>query len=115
MAAKIIPFRKDRGSPSVSAQREIARKVTMCLQAIAGLEAKVESRPNLPPGSSDIVLARPACQHRCATCFMECAIAPSRLAWWEKELAALGGVRKAHLIRDGIDATAADGQRWERM
>lgn len=52
----------------------------------------VASRPNYEPKSkSERPLRIPACSQGCAKCFMECAIAPSRLEWWENELAKTEG------------------------
>lgn len=59
-----------------------------CRSALAKWNARVKGRPNYRPDRpTAIVLDTPACEHRCATCYMECAIAPDRLAWWVKELA----------------------------
>jgi hypothetical protein len=59
-----------------------------CRSAIARLEVTLEQRPNYQPRSSKaLALRNPACAHGCAVCYMECAIAPERLAWWQNELA----------------------------
>jgi len=34
-----------------------------------------------------LLLKSPACEIGCAQCHMACAILPSRIAWWEKEIA----------------------------
>ena len=58
-----------------------------CRAAIDGLKATVENRPNYQPNSpTALVLHHPACEHQCSTCYMACAIAPDRLAWWKNEL-----------------------------
>lgn len=59
-----------------------------CRAAIAKLEAIIQQRPNYQPmRPTALALDHPACSHGCSTCFMTCAIAPERLAWWENELA----------------------------
>lgn len=68
------------------------RFVDMAMNNIALFAERVASRPNYTPQQSDtLILRNPACEHGCITCYMACAIAPSRLAWWEGELARLCG------------------------
>lgn len=60
-----------------------------CRVAITGLETRLQQRPNYQPDRPKaLVLRSPACSHGCTTCYMTCAIAPERLAWWRNELAA---------------------------
>jgi hypothetical protein len=48
----------------------------------------IASRPNYKPDRPETLsLRNPACEHHCDKCYMGCAIAPARLAWWEGELA----------------------------
>lgn len=59
-----------------------------CRTALVNLRAIVAVRPGYqPPTSKPLVLKQPACEHQCPTCYMACAIAPERVAWWETELA----------------------------
>lgn len=59
-----------------------------CRAAIANLAMTVASRPHYQPQTAAaIALDRPACEHMCPNCYMACAIAPERLAWWQRELA----------------------------
>src|SRR3546814_21118175 len=88
---------------------EKERMATIALGAIKKLDANYEARP-LPGTENSIRLNRKAvdCElrDRCKTCILECAVVPERLAWWEKELARVGGVPRAALIKD-------KGQRGE--
>lgn len=102
MNDNIIPFPSSSENPSVRAQRELARKVRMCLEAIEGFESKLADRPAYAASlEGSIRLREPACELKCRNCYMQCAIAPERLEWWEKELASFGGVPKWMLRKDG--------------
>ncbi|MYL97927.1 hypothetical protein GR702_09100 [Novosphingobium sp. FGD1] len=48
---------------------------------------RIAARPYPAPAGRDTTLREAQCQHGCDPCFMECAVAPARLAWWEAQLA----------------------------
>src|SRR3546814_13572790 len=88
---------------------EKERMATIALGAIKKLDAKYEARP-LPGTENSIRLNCKAvdCElrDRCKTCILDCAVVPERLAWWEKELARVGGIPRAALVKDkGQDRT----------
>lgn len=60
-----------------------------------------------------VLLSEPACDVGCRTCFLECAVLPQRLAWWEGEVERLhrervptGHPRRQHW-RDHLQACEA--------
>ena len=60
------------------------------LHAMAMIErfsARIAARPYIPDGETAIILNTPQCVHNCDRCFLECAVAPARLKWWQGELA----------------------------
>ena len=61
-----------------------------CLHAMAMIEkwsGRIAHRPYERAKDGGIILNVAQCEHECAKCYMECAIAPERLEWWEGELA----------------------------
>ncbi|MYL97232.1 hypothetical protein GR702_05530 [Novosphingobium sp. FGD1] len=48
---------------------------------------RIAARPYPAPENRTLTLRSPQCSYGCERCFMECAIAPARLAWWEEQLA----------------------------
>ena len=62
--------------------------VMAAMHNIAVFAEPIANRPNdSPEREESLMLRKPACEWECATCYMGCAIAPARLAWWEGELA----------------------------
>jgi len=60
------------------------------LHAMAMIEkwsARIANRPHERAKDGGIILNAAQCEWECAKCYMECAIAPGRLEWWEQELA----------------------------
>jgi hypothetical protein len=75
----------------VQADSQQYRQQVAALINIERFAKRVEERPNYKPERGGLVLRSPACAHACAKCFMECAIAPERLRWWQAELEKFDG------------------------
>jgi len=63
------------------------------MSMIEQFAGRIAARPHFNPERRDTALSAPQCEHQCARCYMECAVAPARLAWWENELAKACGTR----------------------
>lgn len=64
------------------------------LHAMAMIEkwsGRIASRPNDRARDGGLILNVAQCEWECDKCYMECAIAPKRLAWWEGQLSRLCG------------------------
>lgn len=62
------------------------------MRNISMFAGRIASRPHYRPDRSGaLILNEAACEHNCAACYLACAIAPDRLAWWERELARVCG------------------------
>lgn len=87
LMSRILPHANDNHltPPPTQAQVERNRKAMLALQALERLHGILASRPN--PQYRDVRLERSACEHECDHCYMECAVAPKRIEWWEGELA----------------------------
>lgn len=59
-----------------------------------------------------LILKQAACEIGCAECTMACAILPSRIAWWEEEIAAASAARDTRRIGMAMAAHAALYQRF---
>jgi hypothetical protein len=59
------------------------------MSMIERFSERIASRPPLAASKREhcVVLRTPQCGHDCNPCVLECAIAPDRLVWWERELA----------------------------
>lgn len=60
-----------------------ADKMALATGALARLTNLLEARPY---EDGDLKMVKPACELGCRTCFMECAILPDRISWWQGEL-----------------------------
>jgi hypothetical protein len=81
----------DRVSPASS---PASNYPLIAMQAIEKFAMIVAARPNYrPERPSELALKKPACEHECDKCYMGCAVAAERLAWWEGELAKACGTR----------------------
>jgi hypothetical protein len=49
-------------------------------------------------------LQEPACDVGCRICFLECAVKPARLAWWESEV--------ERLLRERLEFSDPDWSTW---
>ena len=87
MSAAIIPFPVKRSID----------KTAIALHALSRLQGKLDSRPV----EGGLTLGTPACARRCAVCYLECAIIPERIDWWEGELESIGGLKPHMLRKDG--------------
>ena len=63
----------------------IAHIVTL-LQRLCG---QLRQRPYRPDSVRPLALHHPGCARGCSTCYLECAVLPKSIAWWEQELTQL--------------------------
>lgn len=94
---EVIQFQRPLHVEIEPGRREmsVAEKIECAHYAIARLTRLMKKRPFVT-GVKNLVLDRPACERNCPTCYMECAIAPERLAWWQKELVELQAQEADH-------------------
>lgn len=65
-----------------------------------------EHKENMPYATRRklVTVMQPGCEAGCRVCYLECAVKPARLAWWEREV--------ERLLRERVAFADPDWQHW---